>query len=47
VATLVDRELGAGDHAVRWNAADAASGIYLCRLSAGEATATRRLMLVK
>ncbi|MGD8393835.1 MAG: PKD domain-containing protein, partial [Candidatus Eiseniibacteriota bacterium] len=24
VATLVDRELGAGDHAVRWNATDAA-----------------------
>ncbi|MFO7654139.1 MAG: FG-GAP-like repeat-containing protein [Candidatus Krumholzibacteriia bacterium] len=52
VATLVDANLDAGAHSVRWDGRDgsgrmAASGNYVCRLSAAGATFTSRLMLVK
>ncbi|MBE0566573.1 MAG: T9SS type A sorting domain-containing protein [Krumholzibacteria bacterium] len=52
VATLVDAELGAGEHAARWDGRDTrgrgvASGVYLCRLVAGEAVATRRMVLLR
>ena len=36
-----------GSHIVQWNAAQFSSGMYFCRLHAGEFSATRKLLLVK
>lgn len=52
VRTLVDRELSRGAHAVEWNGHDdqgqrASSGVYYYRLTAGDAAATRRMVLLK
>ncbi len=50
VATLVDGPLGEGSHAVDWDGRDAegrpaAAGIYFCRLTAGDITLARRMVL--
>jgi len=47
VETLVDRRVDAGQHTVIWNAANYASGAYLYRLTAGEFTETRKMVLLK
>jgi len=52
VACLVDRQQEKGSHAVEWNGKDekgnsAASGIYLCRLAAGNQTISRKMVLLK
>jgi hypothetical protein len=47
VATLVNSEMGAGDHEVRFDAAGLASGVYLYRLQAGGFVETRKLLLTK
>jgi len=52
VRQLVDGELGAGEHAVSWDGqdasgADAASGVYFCRLRAGDVTEVGRMALVR
>jgi hypothetical protein len=52
VTTLLDRFLPAGRYSVEWDGTDAsgkqtASGLYLYRLTAGEFTETRKMMLVK
>lgn len=54
VATVVSDELPAGSYSRRWNAADMASGVYYCRLSArplsglsGSFIETRKLLLLK
>lgn len=47
VAVLVDDELGAGKHSVRWEAGDLPSGIYFYRLRSGSSVETRRLILLK
>jgi len=47
VALLVDELKNAGTHSVRWNASDLPSGVYLCRLQAGDRSATRKLLLLK
>lgn len=52
VRHLVDDYQGAGVHTVQWNATDdggarVASGIYFYRISAGEFSQTKRMMLVK
>jgi len=47
VATLVDAEQPAGSHAITWDASDYSSGIYFYKLTAGEFTETKRMMLVK
>ncbi len=47
VATLVNGDMEAGDHAVEWNGADAASGIYLYRLTADDYTESRKMLLLK
>ena len=46
IATLVDGVLEAGIHSVEWND-DAASGIYFYRLTAGNSTLTRKMVLMK
>jgi hypothetical protein len=47
VATLVDGIEPVGEHAVRWDAAHAAPGVYFCRLEAGSYRGTIKLLLVK
>ncbi len=46
-ATLVDEIRGAGDHIATWKPRGMASGVYLYRLSAGDFTGIRKMMLLK
>ncbi len=52
VNRLVDADLSAGDYSVTWNGNDAAgdqvsSGLYLYRLSSGDVTLTKKMILTK
>jgi hypothetical protein len=47
VATLIHETTPAGSYSVAWNAGDLPSGIYFCRMEAGEFTATRKMLLLK
>jgi hypothetical protein len=47
VATLVDGAENAGEHSVEWAPRTASSGVYLCRLQAGDYVENRRLVLLK
>jgi len=47
VTTLVDGMLQSGDHSVAWDASDVSSGVYFYRLTGGEVTATRKMVLLK
>jgi hypothetical protein len=47
VATLVNEVKQPGTYTVQWDASRVASGVYLCRLSAGEYTTSRKVMLLR
>ncbi len=47
VATLVDEQKSAGQHAVRWEATGVSSGMYYYRLEANGQTITRKMTLIK
>jgi len=52
VATLVQGQLQTGSHTLRWDGRgedgrELASGVYLCRLEAGDQVAMRKLVLVR
>jgi len=52
VTTLVDEYQGAGSHRVEWNGNDAngrtvSSGVYFYKISAGEFSETKKMMLMK
>ena len=47
VATLLHGRFTAGVHSVLWNASAYSSGIYLCRIVAGDFTKTTKLALTK
>jgi hypothetical protein len=52
VATVADREFGAGRHDVTWNGVDSTgrpvpAGIYFYRLDAGTNTSTRKMIVLK
>jgi hypothetical protein len=47
IAMLLDEEVGAGYHEVRFDAASIPSGVYLCRLTAGEFVKAQRLVVLK
>lgn len=47
VATLVENELPAGTYTKQWNANNVSSGIYFCRLRAGDRIETKRLLIAK
>ncbi len=47
VATLIDRELAAGEHRVRFDAGELASGVYFYRLHAGEFVDAKKMVVLK
>ncbi len=47
VATLADRAYTAGTHSVYWDAGDAPSGVYFCRMTADGVAETRRMIVLK
>lgn len=47
VTTLVDGKQKAGYKTVRWDAGSFSSGIYFCRLTAGDFVDTRKMVLLK
>ncbi len=47
VTTLVHEALHPGSYKVSWNAGDLSSGIYLCRLQAGDFTEFKKMTLAK
>jgi hypothetical protein len=47
IAELVNEQLVAGTYAVRWNARDLPSGVYIYRLTAGTFISTKKLSLQK
>ena len=47
VTTLVDEPKKAGSYQVLWNASRFASGLYFCRIQAGDYIATKKLVLLK
>jgi hypothetical protein len=47
VAKLVSGMQSSGDHAVEWNAAKFASGVYFYKLQAGNYTSVKKLLLLK
>ncbi|HMB92556.1 MAG TPA: Spy/CpxP family protein refolding chaperone [Rhodothermales bacterium] len=47
ISTLVDEQLGAGEHTATFNAANLPTGTYLYRLTVGSVTQTGRMVLMK
>jgi hypothetical protein len=47
VVELLDGYRQAGDHAITWDASSLPSGIYICRIQAGDFTVSRKMVLVK
>lgn len=47
VSSLVQKELPAGNYTVTWNAEKFASGIYFSRITAGDFTSTKKMILMK
>lgn len=47
VARLVDKTVDAGRHQATWTAADAAAGVYVVLLEAGDVVRTRRVTVVR
>ncbi|MBI5464211.1 MAG: T9SS type A sorting domain-containing protein [Ignavibacteriales bacterium] len=47
VATLVNEKKEAGEYSVQFNASRLGSGVYICRLLAGENLLTNKLVLLK
>jgi GH18 family chitinase len=47
VETLVDAPQSAGSHSSTWNAAGRSSGVYLFRLTTGDYSSTKRMVLLK
>lgn len=47
VATLLSAPVPAGRHEVRWAAGDLPSGVYLCRMQAGESVLRHEVTLVR
>jgi len=44
---LIDSQMEAGSHAVRWNGEDASSGVYFYRLETEGLTATKKMVLLR
>lgn len=47
IAKLISEELSPGTYCKKWEASDVASGIYFCRLEAGNSADTKKLLVLK
>ncbi len=47
VQTLVNSSVKAGEHSISWDASDMSSGIYFYKLTTGEKSTTKRMVLLK
>ena len=47
VATLIDGEHEAGTFSTNWDASHMPSGVYFCRLRAGDYVTTRSMLLMR
>ncbi|HCV44133.1 MAG TPA: hypothetical protein DGH68_11665 [Bacteroidetes bacterium] len=47
VATLVEGTMQPGSYTSRWNASGFGSGVYICKLTAGEYSEAKKLILMK
>jgi len=44
---IINENLNAGSHEMKWDASRFSSGIYICRLEAGNYTKSIKLLLMK
>jgi hypothetical protein len=47
VATLVHKEMPAGNHSISWNAQDLPSGVYFYKITVGSYSKTNKMVLLK
>lgn len=47
VATLINGNMAAGNHSIRFNASNLSSGLYIYKISAGSFTSAKKMMLLK
>jgi flagellar hook assembly protein FlgD len=47
VARLVNGQQSAGDHSVKWNAANFSSGVYIYEINAGNFRDAKKMVLMK
>jgi hypothetical protein len=47
VTTLINQKQEAGEHTITWDASQFSSGVYFYRLQTGEATETKKMILLK
>lgn len=47
IAILVNKKQSAGNYEIEWDASEQPSGIYICKLTAGDFTAVRRMSVLK
>jgi hypothetical protein len=47
VETIINREVEAGYHKLEWNASKYSSGMYIYRLTAGDFTSVKKMMILK
>lgn len=47
ITTLVQGKQNAGSHSISWNAANASSGVYFCRLKTDGITKTKKMLLLR
>ncbi|MBN1294007.1 MAG: T9SS type A sorting domain-containing protein, partial [Candidatus Latescibacteria bacterium] len=47
VITLVDSFMDSGQHEIVWDASDYSSGLYICRVSAGQFSGFKKMLLMK
>ena len=47
VETIVNEHLNAGTYEAEWNAANYPGGVYFYKITAGEYTETRKMVLMK
>jgi hypothetical protein len=47
ISTVIDQEISAGSHAVTWDSSTVSSGIYFYRLTSGNYTDTKKMIVAK